>query len=32
MNKNGEYDIVIAKIPKRDKKGNDITGDKLGGG
>ena len=24
MNKNGEYDIVIAKIPKRDKKGNII--------
>lgn len=32
MNKKDEYDIAIAKIPKKDKNGNDITGDKLGGG
>ncbi|WP_157842726.1 hypothetical protein [Bacillus alkalisoli] len=32
MDENRDYDVVIGKIPKKDKKGNDITGDKLGAG
>lgn len=27
-----DYDIAIAKIPRTDRSGNDITEDKLGGG
>lgn len=27
-----DYDIAISKVPRRGKKGEDITGDKLGGG
>jgi len=27
-----DYDIVIGKVPRKDKKGNDITEDKLGAG
>lgn len=27
-----DYDIAIAKIPRTDRSGNDITKDKLGGG
>lgn len=29
---NKDYYVVIGKVPKKDKKGNDITGDKLGAG
>ena len=32
MQEDRDYDFAIAKIPRKDKNGNDITGDKLGGG
>ncbi|MBB6447059.1 hypothetical protein [Bacillus benzoevorans] len=32
MDENKDYDVVIGKVPKKDKKGNDITSDKLGAG
>lgn len=32
MDKNRDYHVVIGKVPKKDKKGNNITGDKLGAG
>lgn len=32
MREDRDYDIAIAKIPRKDKKGNDITKDKLAGG
>lgn len=31
MQEDRGYDFAIAKIPRTDKSGNDITGDKLGG-
>lgn len=32
MQKEKDYDVAIAKIPRTDRNGNDITEDKLGGG
>lgn len=32
MQENRDYDIAISKVPRKDKNGKDITGDKLGGG
>lgn len=32
MDKNKDYDVIVGKVPRKDKQGNDITGDKLGAG
>ena len=32
MSNERDYDLVIAKLPRTDKDGNDVTGDRIGKG